>query len=969
MAPEKDAPPSTGGSKQARASRSPAQTTRSRSGAQSSAARQRRTPTPPEPKNWFERIQQILQDPAAFRQFRNNLPNWVDEFGAFTFVLLGILTFTALINSSGNLTGPFAIALTTAFGNGAYLIAVTFAAIGIMLLLPRAGLGLSFSWSRVVAIEVAFLATQGLLHLLVAREEPRAFAREGKGGGHVGWALSSLMLDFMRHQTALAVLTGVCIVSVGLAMGVGRREIRQVILLFSEGLYYLANRVRPAPPPPADDLPLPPPSRGIAPGIRSSSEPSPSVGKQNRGPLQPGLQSGRYAKRNRPVPPKTDPPVKDQVVVRASDRTPTTTSTSDSTLSSAPSLSNDDEVPIEKVMTDEQFYPEEDDLIEDDGDEAIIPDHDDRPPIAININGRVIEAALPERHIRVTRLDGTTDTQHNEVGYTTIIINGTEVRVPLDEPITKRKVRTSSKVRTVDGRREFVVEGYKDKIKMGRRPKNLPDLELLHYSELKLPTSEEVNLRARLLEDTMLEFDIDADVVDVRVGPTITQYAVSPIKEVMDENGDRQIIRTRVSKIASLSNDLALALSTKTLRIEAPVPGHSYVGIEVPNQEPSIVSLRSLLETEQFYNERKRPLSVPLGRDVSGEPVIIDLASMPHLLMAGTTGSGKSIGLRSMLTSLVMSNSPDTVRLIVLDPKIVEFTQFNGLPHLIGPVETDAERIIGVLRWATREMDRRYTLLEQEKARNIEAYNAILGRRRKEEHMPYIVIFVDEIGDLMMLHPDETEKTLTRLAQKARAAGMHMVVATQRPSTDVITGLIKANFPARISFAVASGIDSRVILDYTGAEALIGRGDLLFLGPDAAGPKRVQGCLVTDEEIDAVVAYWREWQDEQIESGKMDEPSTPPWETAMTRLEALTDLDPVLEEALNVVVQEGQASASLLQRRLGVGYPRAARLIDALHELSIIGSPQAGGKTREVLVRSVDDARRMVQNNRRKQRY
>lgn len=619
-------------------------------------------------------------------------------------------------------------------------------------------------------------------------------------------------------------------------------------------------------------------------------------------------------------------------------------------------------------MTNEQYQPSDENHFEDDVNDAIVPEIDERPPIAINFNGRVIEAAMPESNARVTRVDGSTSNGDDE-GFSTIIINGQAVKVPLDAPAPRRKIKTSSKVRKVDGRREFVVEGYKDKVKIGRRSKSLPDLELLQYSDLKLPSSDEVNQRARLIEDTMLEFDIDADVVDVRVGPTITQYAVSPIKEVVDENGERHILRTRVSKIAGLSNDLALALSTKTLRIEAPVPGHSYVGIEVPNQEPSIVSLRGLLECEHFYNERKRPLAVPLGRDVSGEPVIIDLATMPHLLMAGTTGSGKSIGLRSMITSLVMSNSPDTVRLIVLDPKIVEFTQFNGLPHLIGPVETDAERIIGVLRWATREMDRRYTLLEQEKARNIEAYNAILGRKRKDEHMPYIVIFVDEIGDLMMIYPDETEKTLTRLAQKARAAGMHMVIATQRPSTDVITGLIKANFPARISFAVASGIDSRVILDYTGADALVGKGDLLFLGPDAAGPKRVQGCYVSDEEIDGAVAYWRTWHEEQVESGKIEELGVPPWEQAMTRLEALTDLDPVLEEALNVVVQEGQASASLLQRRLGVGYPRAARLIDALHELSIVGSPQAGGKTREVLVRSLDDARRMVQNNRRKQRY
>ena len=545
-------------------------------------------------------------------------------------------------------------------------------------------------------------------------------------------------------------------------------------------------------------------------------------------------------------------------------------------------------------------------------------DSESRPPIAININGRTINAELSD-----------TQQQSDEHGnpIQTIIINGKVVEVPEDIMQTKRKKRKpkGSKVRNVNGRREFVVEGFKTKTKIGRRSKILPPLDLLNYSVLKLPSNEEVNFKARLIEDTMLEFDIDADVIDVRVGPAITQYAVSPIKEVIDEDGEKHIIRTRVNKISSLTNDLALALSTKTLRIEAPVPGQSYVGIEVPNAEPSIVSLRAILESEDFYKERKKPLSVPLGRDVSGEPVVIDLAKMPHMLVAGTTGSGKSIGLRSMLASLIMSNGPDTLRLIVLDPKIVEFTQFNGLPHLIGPVETDPERIIGVLRWATREMDRRYQLLEQERARNIEAYNAILGRRRKDEHMPYVVIVIDEIGDLMMLRPDETEKTLTRLAQKARAAGMHMVVATQRPSVDVITGLIKANFPARISYAVAAGVDSRVILDYIGAEALIGKGDMLFLGPDAAGPKRLQGCYVSDDEVEGIVNYWKEWHKDQIDAEKMEEQGVPPWEQAVTRFESLADLDPLLEEAINLVVAEGQASASLIQRKLGIGYPRAVR--------------------------------------------
>ena len=327
----------------------------------------------------------------------------------------------------------------------------------------------------------------------------------------------------------------------------------------------------------------------------------------------------------------------------------------------------------------------------------------------------------------------------------------------------------------------------------------------------------------------------------------------------------------RVNKIASLSSDLALALSAKRLRIQPYVPGHPYMGIEVPNRAPSIVALRPVMESEAFARaylkrdaesgqRRQMPLAMPLGRDVSGAPVVVDLASMPHLLIAGTTGSGKSVCITAMIIALVMNNAPDRLKLVMLDPKMVELSRFNGLPHLLGPVETDMERIIGVLRWATREMDNRYKLLEAEAARNIETYNKALGKRREAEKLPYIVILVDEIGDLMLSRPDEMERTLTRLAQMARAVGIHLVVATQRPSVDIITGLIKANFPARISFAVASGVDSRVILDTTGAETLMGRGDMLYLAPDAAVPRRFQGCYVTDDELDAIAAYWKNWQ-------------------------------------------------------------------------------------------------------------
>ncbi|MBK8025598.1 MAG: DUF87 domain-containing protein [Chloroflexi bacterium] len=436
----------------------------------------------------------------------------------------------------------------------------------------------------------------------------------------------------------------------------------------------------------------------------------------------------------------------------------------------------------------------------------------------------------------------------------------------------------------------------------------------------------------------------------------MTQYLIQPFRETTGEDGEVAFSRTRISKISSLVNDLALSLSAKRLRLETPVPGTNFIGIEVPNRSPSVVSLRSVYESKSYYEQnqkKKSPLFIPLGRDVAGEPVGIDLAGMPHLLIAGTTGSGKSVCMAAMATSLVMDNHPNVVKLVMLDPKMVELSRFNGLPHLLGPVETDLERIIGVLRWCTREMDRRYKLLEENAARNIDTYNSRLGRRRRDEYLPYIVIMIDEVGDLMMNHPDETEKTLTRLAQMARAVGMHLVVATQRPSVDVITGLIKANFPSRIAFSVASGTDSRVILDSVGAEALLGHGDMLYQAADMLQPRRAQGCYVSDDEVRLVTHHWRQWAADQ-NNGQAPR-VIGPWERGLTRREFLAETDPMLEQAIELVIAEGEASASLIQRRLGLGYPRAARIVDLMEELGIIGQTLPGGRGREVLIKPGKD--------------
>ncbi len=523
-----------------------------------------------------------------------------------------------------------------------------------------------------------------------------------------------------------------------------------------------------------------------------------------------------------------------------------------------------------------------------------------------------------------------------------------------------KKGKGTQQVERPDGRvkRYFTVSDMKETKRSVKRDPDLPSLEMLRDVELNVPDEQEINTNVVLIENTLLEFDIDVDVVDVKVGPTVTQFAVQPFKEATSGEGETVLQRTRVSKIASLANDLALSLSAKRLRLETPVPGHSYVGIEVPNRNPSIVALRSVYESKIFQDElqkAKSPLYIPLGRDVAGAPLGVDLAQMPHLLIAGTTGSGKSVCIAAITAALVLNNTPDVVKLVMLDPKMVELSRFNGLPHLLGPVETDQERIIEVLRWCTREMDRRYKLLEEYAARNIDIFNSRLGRRQKDDYLPYIVILVDEIGDLMLSRPDETEKTITRLAQMARAVGMHLVVATQRPSVDVITGLIKANFPSRISFAVASGIDSRVILDAVGAETLLGKGDMLYLASDAAGPRRLQGCYVSDDEVRAIVGHWKQWYAEQIEKGKMTRVVNGPWERGLTRREFLSETDPMLEQAIELVIAEGEASASLIQRRLGLGYPRAARIIDLLHELGIIGEQEAGGRSRKVLIKPGQD--------------
>ena len=463
----------------------------------------------------------------------------------------------------------------------------------------------------------------------------------------------------------------------------------------------------------------------------------------------------------------------------------------------------------------------------------------------------------------------------------------------------------------------------------------LPPIDIFERMAETEVSPVDIRQRIRVIEETLQSFGVDARVVEVNQGPAITQFGVEPGFGV------------KVARIMALANDLALRLAAAPLRLEAPVPGKQVVGIEVPNGSVAVVTIRELLESPNFRNKKGR-LSLALGRDVSGSASIADLAKMPHLLIAGATGSGKSVCLNSFIAALLFECTPDELRILMIDPKMVELMPFNGVPHLLTPVVTDMEKVVPSLKWLTKEMERRYRLFAARGCRNIEGYNRVATGKGSDLPLPYIVAVIDELADLMMVAPDEVEKIICRLAQLARATGMHLVVATQRPSVDVVTGLIKANFPTRISFAVTSQIDSRVILDQVGAEKLLGRGDMLYLPSDAAKPVRLQGTYVSDGEIMALVEYWKETKPEEF-NGEMADG------VAFEAVEADDEADDLYEDAVELVSQHTRVSASLLQRRLRIGYNRASRLMDLLEREGIVASSE-NGKSREVLINTNSSA-------------
>ncbi|MBV9688567.1 MAG: DNA translocase FtsK [Ktedonobacteraceae bacterium] len=523
-------------------------------------------------------------------------------------------------------------------------------------------------------------------------------------------------------------------------------------------------------------------------------------------------------------------------------------------------------------------------------------------------------------------------------------------------------------------------------------PWKLPDTSLLHNpEEVKLHMlGDDTATLAKLIQDTLRSFRVEAEVrqEDISIGPTVIRFGIRPTGKpqlIQDEKTGKMVpvrdadgnivydVRTRVSRIMALQNDLALVLEAKTIRMEAPVPGRPYIGVEIPNKNSRLVTLREVLESKEYQTAKaKSKLAIGLGKDVAGAVRVGDLARMPHLLIAGATGAGKSVQINSIIASIITQATPDDVRLLMVDPKMVELNMYNGIPHLLSPVVTEVERVVPLLKNAIHEMERRYRLFSQLGVRNLDSYRRIRAEKLAKgdsslANMPAIVIIIDELADLMMAAPEEVEGMICRLAQLARATGIHLVVATQRPSVDVITGLIKANIPTRISFMVSSAVDSRTIIDMGGAERLLGRGDMLYLPADAGRPERIQGSFVADDEAEALVAFWQQQHAEHLAaasgaSGAALAPVPtqivePGWEIQEHPSDDFELDDDLLEKAEEVVREYGRASISLLQRRLRIGYSRAARLIDLLEEHGIVSPFEQGGRSREVLDNNDDDDR------------
>lgn len=513
-------------------------------------------------------------------------------------------------------------------------------------------------------------------------------------------------------------------------------------------------------------------------------------------------------------------------------------------------------------------------------------------------------------------------------------IKSQESEEKIDDKPEKKEVKEKN---DNEPKKDFISEEIKMvKDNLNEHEYVYPPADLLMENKLKqgIQDKRELLNTAKILEDTLMSFGVDAKVVQVSRGPAVTRYELHPSPGV------------KVSKITNLADDIALNLAAPSVRIEAPIPGKAAVGIEVPNKEVVSVTLREVIESQEF-NEFSSKVAFAMGKDIGGKCIITDLSKMPHLLIAGATGSGKSVCINTMIMSLIYKASPKDVRMLLIDPKVVELSVYNGIPHLLIPVVTDPKKAASALYWAVNEMTQRYKLFADNNVRNIESYNKLMETKEDGEKLPKIVIIIDELSDLMMVAPNDVEDAICRLAQMARAAGMHLIIATQRPSVDVITGVIKANIPSRISFAVSSQIDSRTILDMSGAEKLLGKGDMLFLPIGENKPIRIQGAFISEKEIEKIVKFLKNSWDIEYSADIIDEIENNI--SSPQSSNESNDVDELLPEAIKTAVDYGQVSASMLQRRLRVGFNRASRLVEEMEFRGIVG-PQDGSKPRQVLM-------------------
>ena len=599
---------------------------------------------------------------------------------------------------------------------------------------------------------------------------------------------------------------------------------------------------------------------------------------------------------------------------------------------------------------------------------------------SIDNNNTTFEMPVLE-NIIVKTIEDTTETNSSDLEYENIYSNSQdEIKAKKSNNTTKNKKTGNTKFndidkdnledlssllvdKVVDDDTHTDINEFEADISKKINAYRLPPINLLEksISPNNDDVAAELNTNGQLLVDTLNSFGVSTRIVNISRGPSVTRYELQPAAGV------------KISKITSLSDDIAMNLAAIGVRIEAPIPGKSAVGIEVPNKIKSIVKIRELIDNNDFKNAASK-LTVALGRDIAGSASYTDLANMPHLLIAGSTGSGKSVCINTILISLLYKSTPDEVKILMIDPKVVELGIYNGIPHLLVPVVTDPKKAAGALNWAVSEMLDRYSRFAENNVRDLKGYNKKVEEynsaidnesiiemslfndnaenkksKPKMQKLPQIVIVIDELADLMMAAPNEVEDSICRLAQMARAAGMHLIIATQRPSVDVITGIIKANIPSRIAFAVSSQVDSRTILDGAGAEKLLGRGDMLFSPIGSSKPKRIQGCFVNDNEIENVIKFIKKSQKGEYDKNVIDEIEKNTVSDKSTKVNEDTDYDPMIEEAIKCVVDAGQASTSYLQRKLHLGYARAGRLIDEMEEMGIVG-PHEGAKPRQVLI-------------------